>query len=91
VSGYACGCPDTTAPATPGIVLDPFGGTGTTALTAAVHGRTGITIDRSNDYCRLAQWRIHDPAERARALNVPKPPPVTDGQEALFSALEVTG
>ena len=91
ITGYACACPDTTAPATPGLVVDPFGGTGTTALVAAVHGRTGITIDRSNDYCRLAQWRIHDPAERARALNVPKPPPITDGQEALFSALEVTG
>jgi hypothetical protein len=91
ITGYACGCPDTAAPATPGIVLDPFGGTGTTALVAAVHGRTGITIDRSNDYCRLAQWRVHDPAERARALNVPKPAPITDGQEALFSALEVTG
>jgi hypothetical protein len=30
ITGYACACPDTTAPATPGVVLDPFGGTGTT-------------------------------------------------------------
>jgi len=91
ITGYACACHDTTAPATPGLVLDPFGGTGTTALVAAVHGRTGITIDRSADYSRLAAWRVSDPAERARALGVPKPPPVTHGQEALFSALEVTG
>ena len=89
ITGYACGCPGTTAPATPGIVADPFGGTGTTALVAAVHGRIGITVDRSADYCRLARWRIADPGERARALDVPKPPPVSDGQQALFSLGEV--
>ena len=47
-------------------------------------GRTGITIDRSADYCRLATWRVNDPGERARALGVPKPPPVPDGQASLF-------
>ena len=40
-----------------GVVLDPFGGTGTTALMASLLGRTGITVDRSADYCRIAQWR----------------------------------
>ena len=60
------------------------GGTGTTALTAAVHGRTGITIDRSADYSRLAAWRVSDPGERARARELPKPPPVPDGMEPLF-------
>jgi hypothetical protein len=71
-------------PTRPAVVLDPFGGTGTTALVATVHGRHGITIDLSADYCRLAQWRINDPAERARALRVPKPPPIPDGMETLF-------
>jgi DNA modification methylase len=75
----------TPPPTTPAIVLDPFGGTGTTALVADVLGRTGITVDRSADYCRLAEWRTTDPAERARALQVPKPPPVPDGQGDLFS------
>ena len=84
ITGYACACHDTTAPATPGLVLDPFGGTGTTALVAAVHGRTGITIDRSADYSRLAAWRVSDPGERARARELPKPPPVPDGMEPLF-------
>jgi site-specific DNA-methyltransferase (cytosine-N4-specific) len=70
-----------------GIVADPFGGTGTTALVADVHGRTGISVDRSADYCRLARWRVSDPAERARAMCVPKPPPVAEGQEPLFGAL----
>jgi hypothetical protein len=64
----ACGCPDTTAPTRPAVVLDPFGGTGTTALVAAVHGRHGISVDASADYCRLATWRVHDPGQRARAL-----------------------
>jgi hypothetical protein len=74
----------TPAPTRPAIVLDPFGGTGTTALVADILGRTGVTIDRSADYCRIAQWRTSDPAERARALGVPKPPPVIDGQCSLF-------
>ena len=69
----------------PAIVLDPFGGTGTTALLAHTLGRHGITIDHSNDYARLAQWRTHDPAELARALQVDKPPTQINGQEALFA------
>jgi DNA modification methylase len=50
-----------------GTVLDPFGGSGTTALVAAVMGRRGISVDLSADYCRLAAWRASDPKERAKA------------------------
>lgn len=67
-----------------GRVADPFGGTGTSAVVADVLGRTGISIDRSLDYCRLAQWRTVDPGERAAALGVPKPPPAPKGMDALF-------
>ena len=67
-----------------GVVADPFGGTGTAALVADVFGRTGISADLSRAYCRLARWRTSDPGERARAMQVPKPPPVPDGQESLF-------
>ena len=74
----------TPPPTRPALVLDPFGGTGTTSLVAAAYGRTGVTVDRSADYCRLARWRTTDPAERARALRVAKPPPVPDGQDSLF-------
>ncbi len=56
----------TQPPATPAVVLDPFGGTGTVALVASVLGRVGITVDLSQDYCRLAQWRTTDPKQRAR-------------------------
>ena len=87
ITGYACGCDEPTADTTPAIVLDPFGGTGTTALVASVLGRHGISVDMSADYCRLAGWRTSDPGERARAAEMPKPKPVIipDGQEVLFS------
>jgi DNA modification methylase len=88
VTGYVCGCPDTTAPTTPAVVADVFGGTGTTALVAHVMGRHGITIDLSADYCRLAAWRTTDPAQLAQAAQVDKPPVQTVGQDTLF---EVTG
>jgi len=74
----------TPAPTRPSLVVDPFGGTGSTALIASVLGRTGISVDLSHDYTRLARWRTTDPAERARAMQVPKPPPVPDGQESMF-------
>jgi DNA modification methylase len=51
-----------------GTVLDPFGGTGTTALAAVAHGRTGISCDLSQGYGRLAHWRVHDPNQRRSAL-----------------------
>lgn len=72
-------------PTRPAVVLDPFGGTGTTALVASVLGRIGISVDRSGDYCRLAEWRVNDPGERARAMRVPKPAPVHDDQLSLFA------
>ncbi|ADD45889.1 DNA-methyltransferase [Stackebrandtia nassauensis] len=67
-----------------GTVLDPFGGTGTTALVADVLGRTGISVDASADYCRLARWRTTDPNERARARRAPRPPQQLPGQMPLF-------
>jgi hypothetical protein len=77
-------------PTRPSVVLDPFGGTGTTALAARALGRIGITVDRSGDYCRLAQWRTTDPAELAKAMRVEKPPTQLDGQDPLFDLAEVS-
>jgi DNA modification methylase len=74
----------TPPPTRPAVVLDPFSGTGTTSLVASALGRIGIGVDRSADYTRLARWRTTDPGERAKALQVPKPPPIPDGMEALF-------
>lgn len=75
ITGETCACPDTAAPTRPAVVIDPFGGTGTTALVASVLGRTGISIDMSADYCRVAAWRTADDKQRARAAGV-KPRPV---------------
>lgn len=50
-----------------GVVLDPFGGTGTTALVASVLGRVGISVDASKDYGRIALWRTTDSKQRTRA------------------------
>lgn len=58
ITGYACACPEPTAPTTPAVILDPFGGTGTVAGIAHALGRHGISVDLSQDYCRLAEWRI---------------------------------
>lgn len=91
ITGYACACPDASAPTRPSVVVDPFGGTGTTALVASAFGRTGISVDRSADYCRLARWRTTDPAERARAMQVAAPPAVISGQGELFDALSTMG
>jgi len=90
ITGYACACPDTTAPTTPGVVLDPFGGTGTTALVAKVLGRHAVSVDMSADYCRLATWRTTDPDQIARAMQVDKPARQVDGQADLFDYLEET-
>jgi DNA modification methylase len=67
-----------------GLVADPFGGSGTTALVATVLGRHAVTCDLSAGYCRIAAWRTQDPGERARAMQVGKPPVVSHLQGTLF-------
>jgi DNA modification methylase len=68
ITGYACACPDTSAPTRPAVVLDPFGGTGTVAMMARAMGRYGVSIDLSADYNRLARWRIFESGHGERAL-----------------------
>lgn len=48
----------TPPPTTTAVVLDPFGGVGTTALVASLLNRDAITIDLSAGYTRLAAWRL---------------------------------
>lgn len=67
ITDYTCDCPSPSAPAYPAVVLDPFGGTGTTALVARALGRVGISVDLSTDYCRLAEWRVNDEKQLRRA------------------------
>ena len=59
-----------------GIVLDPFVGTGTTALAAAALDRRYIGIDLNADYCQIARRRLKDPAaiEQAQAVDLAASP-----------------
>lgn len=58
ITGYSCACDVPMAPTRPSVILDPFGGTGTTAGVAHALGRHGVSVDLSWDYTRLARWRI---------------------------------
>ncbi len=62
------------------VVLDPFIGSGTTAVAALQEGRQYVGIDLSEEYCRLARARV---ADAAAALE-PSP-----GEPPIPSALEV--
>jgi DNA modification methylase len=91
ITGYTCACifvntqVDACSGTRPAVVLDPFSGTGTVPLVASAYGRIGIGVDRSADYCRIAQWRTTDRSELAKALCVPKPPEVAPMQEPLWA------
>lgn len=89
ITGEACACPEPTAPTRPGVVLDPFGGTGTTALVAHALGRHGISNDMSADYCRLAGWRTSDPKQQAKAARREYVPPreQAEGQLDLLEGI----
>jgi len=64
----SCGCPGTDGIRLdgyhtgtgwrPGIVLDPFGGSGTTALVATGHGRDCVSIDLDERNVDLARERL---------------------------------
>ena len=54
---------------TGGVVLDPFGGSGTTAVACRNTGRPYIVIEKDPHYCEIARARVKE----ARA-----------GQGALF-------
>ncbi len=49
-----CGSDETT----PAVVLDPFAGSGTTALVARMHGRDFVGIEINPEYCEIARARV---------------------------------
>ncbi len=44
-----------------GIVLDPFLGSGTTAVVAQRLGRSFVGVDSNPEYCEIARQRLHQP------------------------------
>ena len=42
-----------------GLVLDPFGGSGTTALACEAEGFRWILIEREEEYVRIAEARLN--------------------------------
>ena len=85
ITGEACRCPSPAAPTRPAVVLDPFGGTGTTAAVARAAGRLGVSVDLSADYLRLARWRIEESGDGERAIFGARPPRQIEGQLDLLA------
>ena len=59
-----------------GTVLDPFGGSGTTAGVALKHGRKAILCELSEEYAALVPERIRgitDAVEQPRLFDEPAP------------------
>jgi DNA modification methylase len=82
-----CTCNADIVPAT---VLDPFGGSGTTAATAVALGRNAISIDLSADYIQLQEERIAAAInDSGRAYVPPTCKPADFADMPLFA--EVTG
>ena len=69
-------------------MLDPFGGTGTTAMVAKALGRHGISVDMSADYCRLAEWRTNDRDQLAKVLGIEKAEQQPADQDSLLDLLD---
>lgn len=59
LTGYEPGC-NCQSGSTRGVVLDPFGGSGTTALVADSHGRDAVLIELNPDYIELMKDRLKD-------------------------------
>jgi DNA methylase len=54
-----CDCPP--QPPVPCLVLDPFGGSGTTVMVADQLGRDGIMVDLKLEYAKMAADRVVGP------------------------------
>lgn len=70
------------------LILDPFGGSGTTAIAAMMTGRNYVSIDREKEYCDNATQRIAEFIEerdnpRQPELPFPKPEKKTKAKVAV--------
>lgn len=58
------------------LVMDPFMGSGTTGVAAALMGRSFIGIEREPTYFDIACRRIEDAYKQPRLFDEPAPKPV---------------
>lgn len=72
------GCPDG------GVVLDPFGGSGTTAVVARRHGRGALLIELSPAYFAIACKRVDEAFDQTALIDPTPPATVSPG---LFDEL----
>ena len=56
-----------------GVVLDPFGGSGTTGLVARKHGRGFVLIELNPEYAELTQTRLNGAVEELQQKKEGKP------------------
>lgn len=79
------------------IVLDPFIGSGTTAVAALLEGRQYVGIDLSEEYCRLARERVARVAAKldsslpAADSPEPEPPSALEVRETLLATEQRRG
>ena len=73
----------------PGVVLDPFTGSGTTGIGAALEGFDFIGIEREADYAAIAERRIECWQQHGEDAADIKPQAANDSQADLFG--EATG
>lgn len=59
-----------------GLVLDPFGGAGTTALVALRHGRKAVLVELNSEYAELARRRLETEWRVARPKALADPGPL---------------
>ena len=62
-----CSCPDLPA----GLVLDPFGGSGTVGLVADRLGREAVLVELNPEYCEMAKRRIESDAPLFAEVDAP--------------------
>jgi hypothetical protein len=69
-------------PTVPCLVLDPFGGAGTTAVAAELLGLRSVVTELSQDYCVMARGRIDERSEFFARPHRKQVPAVPAGKRA---------